>query len=247
MSEFQRALDFIERASSVTSLDALRRELFTVFEALGVPHFSICAMLPDPAAGEAPVFTVLISGTPPAWSNYYRAQKFFNADAVIHLALKRPGSFSWSEVENARLPQRSARMFDEVRAAMPIRGGYAIPVHNEAGFAGIIALYGEDRELTPKAAQAVRLIGLFALEKAKALYLAAGPKAKAAAKCPLSQRQREILAYAASGMSETDTAAVLGLSSFTVREHMLEVRRKLDVRTKTQAVALAVHRGWVLP
>lgn len=245
--EFQRALDFIERADGITSIEELKRALSATLQLFGVPHFSVCAMLRDAAGDGGPQFTVLISGTPRQWSDYYRQQKCFNVDVAIHEALQHANAFAWSEVEGRRLSKRGAKLFDEVREAMPILGGYVIPVHTGAGFAGVVALYCEDHELTPKSAKALRLIGLYALEKAQALLPMARTGGGVATLCPLSQRQREILSYAALGKSETDTGAVLGLSSFTVREHLIQVRRKLNVRTKLQAVALAVHRGWVVP
>jgi LuxR family quorum sensing-dependent transcriptional regulator len=66
------------------------------------------------------------------------------------------------------------------------------------------------------------------------------------AACPLSARQREILAFAAEGKSEADTGAILGIAGSTVRDHLERVRDVLGVRTKTQAVAVAVQRGWIV-
>jgi DNA-binding CsgD family transcriptional regulator len=242
--EFQKALEFIEQAECAASIEELQAKLEAAFAWFGVPHYSLGAMLRDEQGGAR--FTTLVRGVTEAWAEHYWAEKSFNVDAAVHLALQRVTPFSWSEVEALRLPQASRRLFDEIREAMQIKGGLVIPIHDEMGFAGVVALHHEEHELRAKAAQALKLIAIYAVERAKEL-LAHVRSLEPANACPLSQRQREILAYAALGKSETDTGDILGISSFTVREHMAEARARLGVRTKMQAIALAVQRGWVHP
>jgi len=161
----------------------------------------------------------------------------------VHLALQRPYAFTWSDVEAQPLSKASARLFHEIRDAMPIESGLVIPIHDGQGFAGIAALCCEDLEPNADAVAALKLISLYGVERAKQLHqqdLMPTPPL-----CPLSQRQREILAYAATGKSENDTADILGISSTTVREHVGKARDALGVRTKMQAVAIAVQRGWI--
>jgi DNA-binding CsgD family transcriptional regulator len=244
--EYQRALDFIEAAERAESLPELSRCLAASFERFGVPHFTLGAMLQD-NLDAAPTFTTLVRGVTQAWSDHYWDQKYFNVDAAVHLALQRDTAFGWSLIENSRLPKSSARLFSEIRDAMAIRGGYVVPIHDEAGLAGIVALHHEDRELPAKTAQALKLISIYALERAKELReLERGLHTPETA-CPLSMRQREILAFAAQGKSEGDTGDILSIASTTVREHMTNIRDLLGVRTKTQAVVHAVRKGWIVP
>lgn len=240
--EFVRALEFIERCEACAGLEELERALRATFDTFGVPHYTLGAMLRS-APGASPTFTTLVRGVSEEWATHYWDQKYLNADAAVHVAMQRSSMFSWSDVEALNLPKTSARLFDEIRDAMDIRGGLVIPVHDAAGFAGIVALHHEDRELPRKAAQALKLISMYAVERAKELYLNETPPL--ALPCPLSMRQREILSYAAQGKSESDTGDILGIAASTVREHLEKVRETLGVRTKMQAAAIAVHRGWI--
>lgn len=62
----------------------------------------------------------------------------------------------------------------------------------------------------------------------------------------LSERQLEILQYAADGYSEARTALILGIAVPTVKKHRVHAKQKIGARTLTQAVAIAWRRGWIV-
>lgn len=240
--ELQRAYDFIEAANAAPTLDAFGLIYTRTLENFGVPHHALAVML-RPAEGAPRQFTPLTNGVTEAWSRHYWEQSYFNVDAAVHVALQQYAPFSWSEIEAQPLTRSSARLFHEIRDALPVDGGFVVPMHDAGGFAGLSALFCEDAELAPEVRDALKLISVVGAERGKQLYLQ-GPMAIAKL-CPLSPRQREVLAYAAQGKSENDTADILGLSSATVREHLAKARDAMGVRTKMQAVAIAVQRGWI--
>jgi DNA-binding CsgD family transcriptional regulator len=59
----------------------------------------------------------------------------------------------------------------------------------------------------------------------------------------LSAREREVLAFAAAGMTNTEIAAHLVVSTDTVKSHLKHVFWKLDARDRAHAVALAIRAG----
>ncbi len=244
--ELQRALDFIEAAEAAPTAYALREVISKTLAQFGIPHYTVGAMLKREPEG-SPEFSTLIRGVSTAWSEHYWDRRYFNCDAAVHLGMQRASPFFWDELEAQRLPQSSARLFAEIRDAMNIKGGMVVPVHDEGGFSGIVALHYLDNTLSAKAAQALKLISIYAIERAKELHSVALDPVPSPQPCPLSIRQREILAYAAMGKSESDTGEILCIAATTVREHIGKVRETLGVRTKTQAVAHAVRKGWVLP
>lgn len=63
--------------------------------------------------------------------------------------------------------------------------------------------------------------------------------------CGFTPREREILQMVAHGLSYTQVAAALGISFNTVATHIQHLYRKLDVRSRGEAVATAVQRGLV--
>jgi DNA-binding NarL/FixJ family response regulator len=62
---------------------------------------------------------------------------------------------------------------------------------------------------------------------------------------PLTPRERDVLAAAARGLGNKQIAAELGMSARTVQTHLTSVFAKLGVSSRTEAVLLAVKKGWV--
>ena len=61
----------------------------------------------------------------------------------------------------------------------------------------------------------------------------------------LSERQVEVLRLAAKGFSNRDIAKMLGVSLDCIKEHLKLVFTRFNAATRTEAVAIAVARGFV--
>lgn len=59
----------------------------------------------------------------------------------------------------------------------------------------------------------------------------------------LSDREKEVLKLVASGYTSTEIGARLVISAQTVNTHIKNIYRKLNVRTRAQAVSFATNRG----
>ncbi len=62
--------------------------------------------------------------------------------------------------------------------------------------------------------------------------------------CPLSRREREIVSLLADGYAALNIAARLNLSHATVRNHIQNALRRMEVHSQVELVALALRRGW---
>jgi two-component system, NarL family, response regulator LiaR len=62
---------------------------------------------------------------------------------------------------------------------------------------------------------------------------------------PLSEREMEVLHEAARGLANKDIARRLNLSVRTVHTHLGNIFAKLGVGSRTEAVLLALRRGWI--
>ncbi len=61
----------------------------------------------------------------------------------------------------------------------------------------------------------------------------------------LTERELEVLKLAAKGMSNQDIARHLSLSKRTVQAHLSTVFGKMRVGSRTEAVVLALQKGWI--
>ena len=62
---------------------------------------------------------------------------------------------------------------------------------------------------------------------------------------PLSEREMEVLREAARGLPNKDIARRLNLSVRTIHTHLGNIFAKLGVGSRTEAVLLALRRGWI--
>ena len=62
---------------------------------------------------------------------------------------------------------------------------------------------------------------------------------------PLSEREQEVLALLAQGLSNKEIAQRLYLSVRTVEGHLVNIYGKLDLHSRTEAALYAVRQGWV--
>ncbi|HVU60020.1 MAG TPA: response regulator transcription factor [Mycobacteriales bacterium] len=63
----------------------------------------------------------------------------------------------------------------------------------------------------------------------------------------LTEREREVMALVAAGLSNPEIAARLFMSPATARTHVSRIMTKLDARDRTQLVVLAYETGLVRP
>jgi DNA-binding CsgD family transcriptional regulator len=67
------------------------------------------------------------------------------------------------------------------------------------------------------------------------------------ADAPPSARQLECLALASRGLNATEIGLRLNISARTVEHHLAKLCDRLGVRTRVQALAVAIRRGWLPP
>ena len=81
--------------------------------------------------------------------------------------------------------------------------------------------------------------------------LAAGAEPKSAASHPdlarLTEREREVLALVAQGLSNEEVATRLYLSPLTTKTHVSHIMSKLSARDRAQLVVIAYESGLVVP
>lgn len=68
-------------------------------------------------------------------------------------------------------------------------------------------------------------------------------RSKYARQDALTQREREVLALIANGMTNDEIALALTISKRTADNHVHNILAKLKVRSRTQAAILAVQEG----
>lgn len=243
MKHLQDTLDFIHAAKGATDMVELEAHLRRTLENFGISQYSLIALVTRPDTG-AKIPIGLTRACDPAWSELYHHRNYFNYDIVIHSAIKSPRCFSWESFDPERLSANANLMLAEGRDMLKVDGCYVVPVHEQGRFEGLISLFYPGRMPDPDMLRMIKLVAMYALEKARNLT-ETNRAAPPAGPCPLSARQREALAFSAIGKTDGEVADILGISEKTANHHFQAAKLKLGVATRAQAVAIAVNRGWL--
>lgn len=118
----------------------------------------------------------------------------------------------------------------------------------EAGAAGYLmkSLPGDELATAIRAAYEGEAVLAPAVARKVMARLANGRGAASAASAPaLSAREVEVLRLAAGGMANQAIARELSLSPRTVQLHLAHIFEKLQVGSRTEAVIMALKRGWL--
>lgn len=241
MSDLRRALDFIEAATAAQTPDDLQTILTAALQQFGVHCFAMAALEDQPNGARAPV--ALSRATPREWSERYAERGYFNVDPVIHTTIRQPGAFTWDDLDLRKFSSAAETAFNEGCEILKAESSFIIPTHDARGLGGFVSLFFPDRGPDEGMRRALKLIAVYALERAKELR--GVQPALAAGDCPITPRQREALAFLAKGKTDWEIGAILGIAEKTANHHIEEAKRRIGVATRAQAAAVAVHRGWV--
>jgi two-component system, NarL family, response regulator len=73
----------------------------------------------------------------------------------------------------------------------------------------------------------------------------ASKRAESMAHPELSERERQVLQYIASGRSNREIGQILNISENTVKAHVKSILTKLDAMGRTEVIAIALQRGLI--
>jgi LuxR family quorum sensing-dependent transcriptional regulator len=63
----------------------------------------------------------------------------------------------------------------------------------------------------------------------------------------LTKRETEVLHFVAEGKTNWEIGKILSLSEFSIKDHVHNLTSKLKATNRTQAVAVAIRNGLIIP
>ncbi|MGX9182137.1 LuxR family transcriptional regulator [Mesorhizobium sp. BHbdii] len=230
---------FVEQlADSVDTID-LRNTLAETAASLDLPSFAY--LFPSPRSGRG---TDLISTYPHPWTSHYLHSRYEDIDPVILQARCRQETFSWgADGGDFSLSTLQQQLFDEA-TQFGIRCGFTIPIHDRRGLFAALTFASDERQplflrVIDRYERELQLIAIYFHVHARR-KLADGRAVDGVA---LTRRELQCLQWAARGKSAWDIAHILGISQRTAAFHLDNAKKKLGVRTRTQAaIRLAMSK-----
>lgn len=232
---FNRTFDWIERINAAQTLDELLAELAKAASGFGFTATIITAF-PHP---DIPFEKRVIGYRwPTDWLERYFANNYIDDDPVMRHAATSPRPFEWSEARYEK-NSKAALVMNEA-AEFGFSSGLCVPTMTPAGPVNV-AFGGERSEVSREECEMLHLLAIYAQHRSTELL--SGKLKELAEILKLSPRELEVLRWCAEGKTSESIAEVLGISTHTVLTHITGACRKLGTRSRTAAVARAMHAG----
>lgn len=230
----KRALDFVEDLQQLTDASGIAGRIERELAWFG---FS-CVTIGDlPAPGVEP--RILLNTRPLDYALHYQRENYFQKDPVV-LALSRSfAPVAWQDVRKQKLSRRERTIIDEGRE-FGARDGILIPIFGASGSLSLFSPCGFAPDLSARARSALEMIGIYSYQ---ALRRALYRRSESIQRDPLTNREREVMKWVATGKTDDEIATILRISRETVTTHVENAKRKLNAVRRTYAVVQALRMG----
>ena len=204
--------------------------------------FHFFALLHHASLSSSQSSYVRFDNYPADWVIELEARGFARHDPVHFASRRTSAGFTWCEIDAiARLDQRQRAVLNESRR-FGLGGGFTIPANvpgEPSGSCSFAVRHGT--ELPRSRLMCAELVGVHAFRAARRLNGDFAPSGRP----HLSKREIECLRWVASGKTDWEVAAILGISVETARQYVKRARRAYDVVSRTQLVVLGLRDAWL--
>lgn len=242
------------------TIDELKIVLQKIIESYGFASFGFVDT--SRPGDEAPLFVGTHDNN---FVEAYRSEGFVHADPILAVSRRVNIPFTWSSVpikpkSGAKI--RNALKIMQAAKDFGVHDGVTIPFHYNdyigRRYSSNCALFWKDKlsgflPTFNRCRHELHIILLYWAQKVVD-FEAINQKLKAGfgesasnsyALINLTDRERDVLAWAGRGKTVVETAKILAISYDTVETHMRNAMHKLDAHTKTQAVVKAIYLGLI--
>lgn len=233
------ALCLIEELQTCTS----SQEVGVAFASAIAPHgytMVSCGGYRETPSGR--LWDFFFNTWPAEWLLEYQERDYVRHDMVPAMARLSATPFTWAELlRDHEQTQQQIAFHNRIRD-LGVIDGYAVPIHLPGGDVGLCVSVSTHVIDDAEERLALHMASLYAHERCRAL---GGSIEASSVKNPLSPRELECLKWVLDGKSDTDIGAILGISPSTAHFHIERVKKKLGVRTRTQAAAMVMTLGYL--
>ena len=179
---------------------------------------------------------------PEEWLRHYWQEGYFEVDPVFQAALQKPGTQHW-ETTYKEAQSEKQREFILAAKEFGLSDGITTGSADSAcGFATFCSFASAERIDSNRY---LPLVEYFGFHIHLALLRTAPKNSQALDRCvrELTLRELTILNWMKHGKTNWEIAQILGVTERTVRFHVEGIFSKLDVTSRSQAVATAIEHG----
>ena len=226
-------LDFVVAIDKIKSADEVWSRFLQYSSAFGM-HYAALVDVPGP--GERLIDTALYMSCPPEWRRRYFENNYFpNDPAVLHLA-RTTDPFSWTDALACPDYTPAQRRIVHEAGDFDMQGGFVVPLVGIRTRTAVIELAGPNKTLNAREKVELQMASMAVNSRLRTIF-----KPRRHPLPPLSNREREVLQWAAVGKSDWEIGEILSISEKTVNAHIENVKRKYNVTSRIYAVVKGMN------
>jgi DNA-binding CsgD family transcriptional regulator len=239
---------FIEEANEAKTSDEASRLFGDALKDLGYDRFCYSLITAHPSLG-LDAGHGIVKNYPDDWMSHYEANHYEKKDPVPQHCFATGRPFTWeSLVQTRELRAEEKRVMHEAADARLLEG-IAIPICGHNGELAGVGIASSTGGIRPdgKLLNKIRALALQFHLVYTELEKKDSPIYDDIRNVHLTEREKEILLWAAEGKSDSVIADIIGVSHSTIRFHMNNIFKKLNANERTLATVKAIRHGLILP
>ena len=192
---------------------------------------------------------IIISGYRKDWWDRYTEQEYMKIDPIVDYCANSTIPKQWHELQHPALENKKVIQLNNESSDFGFKSGMSIPVHTPRGETAMLSF--SSSELPEKASSRMQqaepqlmMLAYHIHESVMRIFRNTDQMSPAVI---LTAREKECLLWAAEGKTSDETAQILNISESTVRFHLNNAARKLNVHTRRHAIARAICLGLITP
>jgi len=240
----------LEKFIDLTNAATDKQEIFDIFKN-SLADFGydriIYSMLTNHSSLNKIATHGIVHNYPNDWMEHYSQNNYFDIDPIIKHAFRTSSVYTWDCLsEHYCLNKRQKKVVSESKEAK-LLDGIAIPIHGEKyelfgiGMASSLGGIKLSRDILSRICVLANQFHR-AYSELDIKEFTGGESLLA-----LTPREKEVLTWAAEGKSIASIAAILSISTRTVRDNLEKTYKKLGINDRTQVIMKAIYLGLIRP
>ena len=237
--DLARAARFVESLGQAASSAAVGERMQRLIEACGFFGAACGDVIETPTGPRA---TFYFNTWPESWLKTYRERDFVRLDPAPLLARLTATPFTWVEMRESRGWSTAQQAFHAWLDGIGVIDAYTLPIHLPGHDFGLCVCVADHRLEDVHESHALHLACYYAYQRCREF----GQEFQASTvKAPLSARETDCLRLVLKGKSDKEIARELDIAPTTVHFHVERVKKKLGVKSRSQAAAAIVALGYL--
>lgn len=237
--------DLIEETRTATSVEDIHSICSKITHRFGFDQFMYGSRIPTSFVRPQ---VIIISGYDKDWWDHYTSESYMSIDPIVEYGSKNILPLQWHELDAEHHSNKRVRRMMNESAEFGLKSGMSFPVHTTRGEAAMLSFASSkapenNRQHMQYVAPHLMYFACHLHESVMRIF----HTTQDVESIDLTARERECLLWAAEGKTSDETADILNISESTVRFHLNNAARKLNVYSRRHAIARAVCLGLISP